>query len=170
MVESRNDTDGMKIGPDLVPTHAHCRLARDYPIVRNSPTPHPHRDSRLFHRLPSQSGELVGKRGLASCGSDDRLYTDNERVVRVIDGNLVGFGGHIQPPFNTESVIGVNTRSVFPNRQTAAMARSGEISEFWRRLTQARTSCNPPKSMVQADIARDYGVAGQSTVTKWKTD
>lgn len=170
MGKSGDDTDGMEVGPNLVPTHAHGRLARNHPIVRNSPAPPPHRDARLFHRLPSQSGQLLGKRGLTSCSSDDRLYTDNERVVRVIDGNLGGFGGHIRPAFNTESVIAVNTRSVFDETHNARMARNGETGEFWKRLTQARTTCNPPKSMVQADIAKDYGVAGQSTVTKWKTD
>lgn len=169
MGNSGEDTNGMKVGPDPLSLHPYCRLARDYPIVRDSPAEPPHRDPRLFHRLPGHDGQLVGKRGLATCCSDDRLYTDNERVLSVIDGNLVGLGGHIRPAFNTESVIDVNTRSVFPETHNAHMARNGETSEFWKRLTLARTSCSPPKSMVQEDIARDYRVAGQSTVTKWKT-
>jgi hypothetical protein len=49
------------------------------------------------------------------------------------------------------------------------MPKQGKTTEFWKRLTLARTTCKPPKSMIQDDIARDYDAAHQSTVTKWKT-
>jgi transcriptional regulator with XRE-family HTH domain len=70
--------------------------------------------------------------------------------------------------YNTVSVIGVNTRSAIGFGQTAYMARSGEISEFWRRFMTARRARDPSASARQEDIAKEYGVY-QSSVTKWKT-
>lgn len=46
------------------------------------------------------------------------------------------------------------------------MAKSGDTSEFWKRLTKARL--RKTLSMDQGDVAKELGVY-QSAVTKWKT-
>jgi transcriptional regulator with XRE-family HTH domain len=46
------------------------------------------------------------------------------------------------------------------------MAKSGDTSEFWKRLTKARQRKN--LSMDQGDIAKELELY-QSAVTKWKT-
>lgn len=71
--------------------------------------------------------------------------------------------------YNTSSVIGVNTPSVLRRVQTVDMPKSGKTTDFWKRLTLARTSCVPPKSMRQEDIRREYGYAHQSGVSKFST-
>lgn len=49
------------------------------------------------------------------------------------------------------------------------MPKQGKTTEFWERLTLARTTCKPALSMRQEDIAKDAGAKFQSAVTDWKT-
>lgn len=161
----------VKVGSNVIPLvfPTKRRLNRDDPVVRDSTTEQPHRDARLTHTLSGHDRELVGERGLSARNLDSSLTAITAGAFD-IGLNSNGIGGH-RDAFNTASVIGVNTRSVFDAGQTLRMPRNGEISEFWHRLTQARSSCEPPKSMRQADIAKEYrgSEQNQSTVTKWKT-
>lgn len=113
----------------------------------------PHGDMRLTNRPVSDLGNTLSKSGLTAGFADS--FTK-------------GFNVH-KPDDNTASVLPVNTRSVFFRRQTTAMPKPGRETDFWKRLTLARTTCNPPKSMLQKDLVKEYDVSHQSAVTKWKT-
>lgn len=142
------------------------RLTQDDPLGRNAAAVQPHGDLRLTDALAGEGSQLVRQSGLPASKIDDPLHSGCETLVEV------GLGGrHTRLGFNTVSVIAVNTGSVFGRGQTACMPRNGKTSAFWERLTLARTTCSPPKSMTQKDLAREYqgSERRQSTVTKWKT-
>lgn len=129
-------------------------LKRNHPLGRNPPAVNPHRNLRLANRSSGQLGQLS---------------SDGDLPAGLVDRLLDSSNTHMEATYNTSSVITVNTRSDNGLRQTKRMPRNAETSEFWRRLTAARSSCNPPLSMRQEDVARDAGMSHQSAVTKWKT-
>jgi hypothetical protein len=161
----------MKVGADVVALHCPTKngLTRDHELRRNTPAEEPHRDARLANALASQNGQLLSQLCLSAGQFNHSLNSDPKGVVVEFRRKIDGVCGHMPQAFNTASVIDVNTRSVFAPGHTAGMARNGQTSDFWHRLALARTTCTPPKSMRQEDIAKDYEAAYQSTVTKWKT-
>lgn len=158
----------VQVRSNVIPFHLSAKdgLDRDHPVVRNTPAEEPHRDRRLANSFPNLHGELLGQCRLPAGDLDHPL--DGDALLIDFARHSLSFDSHMPTDYNTESVIDNNTPSVFGCRQTSRMAKAGKISEFWRRLTLARESCAPPKSMKQKDIGREYGVV-QGAVTKWKT-
>lgn len=159
----------VKVGSNVVPLHIPAKdgFNRNHPVVRHSPAEQPHGDARLPDSLAGQGCQLLGQRRLATCQLDNPL--DGDTMLIDLAQDLLKLDCHMSPLYNTDSVIDNNTHSVFKARQTSRMPKAGKISEFWRRLTVARESCTPPRSMNQDDIAKEYGYAFQSAITKWKT-
>lgn len=161
----------IKVGPKVVAIHfsslmvdlpAHDLLAGDNPLRRDTLAVDPHRDTGLADVRASDLGQLLGQSLLPARHLDHPLEGCQ-------DGRAVDLGVHVDPDNNTGSVISANTRSVIAFPDNLRMGRGGgKTSEFWVRLTRARTTCDPPKSMLQTDIATEYKVR-QSAVTKWKT-
>ena len=148
----------IEVGSNVIalqfPTQQRQRsLERDHPLRGDPPTEDPHRNLRLPHRLPCELGELR---------RHDELPSD--LINRLLDP----LNAHMEPIYNTGGVIAVNTRSAKAFAQTREMARTGEISDFWLRLTKARSIQKSPLGMRQEDIAAEWKVR-QSAVTKWKT-
>jgi hypothetical protein len=137
-------------------------LTGDGPVVGHAATVNPHGDSGLFDGLTCELGELGGKSDLPS--------RDTEQLCKPINQQIRGLSMHGGTENNTSGVIVATTSSVIPFPQTPPMARNGgKTSEFWLRLTEARTTRKRgPLSMLQTDIAKEYSVR-QSAVTKWKT-
>lgn len=75
----------------------------------------------------------------------------------------------MRPHDNTRSVIAVNALSVNEVAHNLDVPAAAKTSQFWDRLTKARTTHNPPMTMNQKAIAKETGMAFQSAVTKWKT-
>lgn len=129
------------------------RLDGDYPFSRDSLPVQPHGNMRLTN---TTTGDLCQP------GGETRLPTG------LLD-NCSESGNRHASDNNTDGVIDVNTRCVIRLMHTGGMPKRGNTTPFWERLTYARETCVPPKSMLQKDIAKEYGAAFQSTVTKWKT-
>jgi transcriptional regulator with XRE-family HTH domain len=149
----------IKVGTNVIalqflPKIGQSALQWDHPLRRNATSVNPHRNLRLPDRLSSQFGEFCG---------------DGDLPARSVDRLLNSSDTHMQAHYNTASVIVNNTPSANAARQTWRMPRHAETTEFWRRLTAARSSHNPPLSMRQEDVARDAELSHQSAVTKWKT-
>lgn len=145
----------IKVGTNVIAAKfpIHRLFDGDYPLRGDSLAMEPHGDTRLPNTKAGQftqpSGQCSLSAGLINCLSE---------------------GGNVHAPnYNTDSVISVNTRCVMRPLQTKEMPKRANTTDFWKRLTLARETCNPPKSMRQADIAKEYDAAYQSTVTKWKT-
>jgi transcriptional regulator with XRE-family HTH domain len=128
-------------------------LKRNNPLRRDTPAVQPHGDVRLTDPAAGDLTEPCCNSGLPAAllnGLPQRADTHRRE-------------------YNTSSVIDVNTRSVMNAVKNMRMPKTAETSAFWLRLEQARKTCRPAKSMRQEDVAKDYGAAHQSTVTKWKT-
>jgi hypothetical protein len=160
MIEKLNNLlTGVEIGPNVIACDFAAKrlLNRDYPLRRNRSAMQPHGDMRLTNGLASQLSEPGSHSVLAAGLLDCR--------PKALDG--FGHGTN----HNTDSVIRVNTHSVVGALQTSGMPREDRETDFWKRLKAARTTCNPPKSMLQRVLVKEYPefAAHQSTVTKWKT-
>lgn len=159
----------VKIGSNVVAGDfpVHRLLAGDHHLGGDTVTSmNPHRNSRLPNSATSNECQLLGECRLTAGGSDHKIQAGGQTgIVDFLKRKI----GHKPDHYNTLSVISVNTRSANKDGQTSFMPKQGKISEFWRRLTEARTTCVPPRSMRQEDIAKEYGMAYQSAVTKWKT-
>ena len=155
MAKLRHPLSRVEIGSNVISLDfaLQRRLQRNHPLRRDSSAMQPHRDMGLTNTLSGNFTEPSRQGGLST---------------RLLDRLPQPFNAH-RRDYNTDSVIDVNTRSVMGQRQTGRMPKAGKTTDFWRRLTLARTTCVPAKSMMQEDIAKDYGAAYQSTVTKWKT-
>lgn len=145
----------IKIGPNVVAADfpVHRLFNRDHPLRRDNLSVQPHGHEGLANMALSDLAQPSCQGGLPA-----RLL---DRFTEFVDGH--------KADYNTDSVMAVNTRCVIGTGQTVPMPKSGKISEFWRRLEAARTTCVPAKSMRQEDLAKDYGMSYQSAVTKWKT-
>lgn len=129
---------------------------RDDPLRRNTLSVEPHRNVRLANTLAGKVRELFSHHDLPT-SITDRLSKPREHMSCHMEGN-----------HTTVGVIGVNTRSSIGIGQTAGMARTGDISDFWRRFTAARAAYKSDLPTRQEDVAKEWGVR-QSAVTKWKT-
>lgn len=146
----------VKIGSNVIagrfPTKN--KLQGDHPLGGDALPVEPHGNLRLPDALTGVVCQLFG----------------NSRLpARLVDRLFNRSDAHMSADYNTVSVIEVNTRSAKRLGQTRSMPKAAQTSEFWRRLTEARTSCVPPLSMRQEDVAKDAGMSFQSAVTKWKT-
>lgn len=156
----RDGIDRVKIGANVVSAHFATRdlFHRNHPLGRHATPMEPHGNHGLTYWLASDLGQLPGESRLAASHVDHDL--------KCVDSKY--FIAHFGDKDNTESVLDVNTQSVNACKQTRRMPKEVAPSPFWRRLTEARESCKPPKDMNQTAVGKDYG-AKQAAVTKWCT-
>lgn len=149
----------IKIGTNVIAGDFSAKrlLKRDNPLGRDGFSMQPHGDMRLADGTVCNFTQALGESGLTA-GFGNR-FTEF--------GDCTGHEVH----HNTDSVMLVNTRSVSESRQNSGMPKPEKETDFWKRLTMARTTCSPPKSMLQRVLVKEYPefASHQSTVTKWKT-